>query len=170
MRVVVASSVDCRAVAEVHVASWQAAYAGILPSDYLSKLSVDRRESYWQKVLAESHSELHVARTGSSTLGFISFGPSRDADAPATCGEVWAIYILPSVWSTGVGRSLWQAARKRLFALGFLSVSLWVIEGNERAIRFYSSAGFSVKPGATKNLEMGGAKLHEVRMIAENAR
>ncbi len=168
MQVVVAQPEHCRAVAELHVASWQAAYAGILPADYLSNLSVDQRESSWQQVLAERRSELYVARTGTSVVGVISFGPCRDADAPAKRGEVWAIYVLPGAWSTGVGRLLWETAHERLLALGFLSVSLWVIEGNVRAIRFYSSAGLSIEPGSGKEFELGGAKLREIRMITGN--
>jgi hypothetical protein len=33
-----------RSVAEIHVEAWRAAYAGIVPADYLAALSVDKRE------------------------------------------------------------------------------------------------------------------------------
>jgi hypothetical protein len=38
---------DARSVAEVHVASWRHAYRGLLPDDYLERLSVDDREAMW---------------------------------------------------------------------------------------------------------------------------
>lgn len=165
MRITPASPEDLRAVAELHVASWQGAYVGILPCAYLANLSVERREESWRQVLAEGQSELLVAHDGASVVGFVSFGPSRDADAPAGRGEIWAIYVLPRAWSTGVGRALLAAARARLLAAGFRSISLWVIVGNERATRFYSTAGFTMEPGSEKAFEIEGTEVHEVRMV-----
>jgi ribosomal protein S18 acetylase RimI-like enzyme len=166
MHITAASSDHLRDVAAVHVASWQEAYRSLLPSDYLAKLSVEKREAAWRQVLAEGRSELLVAVEGDRVVGFVSFGPCRDQAAPPDRGEVWAIYVAPRAWSTGVGQALWRAASERLKTLGFLSVSLWVIEGNERARRFYWAAGFNVEAGSEKEFELGGARLREVRMVA----
>jgi ribosomal protein S18 acetylase RimI-like enzyme len=164
--VVPATDGDCRAVAELHVASWRGAYADILPADYLSGLSVDRREGSWRQVLGEARSELLLARRGEAVLGFSSFGPTRDRDAPPGRGEVWAIYVHPDAWSAGVGRRLLAATRERLVATGHESVSLWVLAGNARAIRFYAAAGFAIEPGSEKEFELGGTRVREVRMVA----
>lgn len=164
---VMATPGDCHAVAEVHVASWRAAYAQILPPDFLAGLSTDKREASWRQVLAEARSELLLARRGDAVLGFASFGRSRDADAPAACGEVWAIYVHPGAWSSGIGRRLLDATRERLVAAGHDSVSLWVLAANDRAIRFYAAAGFAVEPGSEKEFELGGARVREVRMVAD---
>jgi ribosomal protein S18 acetylase RimI-like enzyme len=158
---------DCRAVAELHVASWRVAYAEILPADYLAGLSVDKREASWRQVLAEARSEVLLARRGDAVLGFASFGPSRDTDAPPARGEVWAIYVHPDAWSAGVGRRLLDAARERLVAAGQSSISLWVLAANARAIRFYAAAGFAIEPGSEKEFELGGVRVREVRMVAE---
>lgn len=98
-----------------------------------------------------------MATDGAAVVGFVSFGPCRDETAPLDRGEVWAIYVAPSAWSKGAGQALWRAASERLRALGFRSVSLWVIAGNERARRFYCAAGFSVEVGSEKEFEIGGA-------------
>ena len=168
MRIAAASLEDLRHVAAVHVASWQGAYRSILPTEYLANLSVEEREATWRQVLAEGRSELFVATDGTGVVGFVSFGRCRDDAAPLDRGEVWAIYVVPSAWSTGVGQSLWRAASERLWTLGFRSVSLWVIDGNERARRFYSAAGFNVEAESEKEFELGGAKLREVRMVVKN--
>jgi hypothetical protein len=42
---------DARAIAEVHVKSWQVAYRGLLPEDFLQNLSVERREEQWRRAL-----------------------------------------------------------------------------------------------------------------------
>jgi ribosomal protein S18 acetylase RimI-like enzyme len=165
MEIAAASPDDCRAVAQVHVASWRAAYLDIFPADYLAGLSVEQREASWRKVLAEGRSQLLLARRDSAVLGFASFGASRDRDAPPGRGELWAIYVHPDAWSTGVGRCLLTAARERLAANGHDSVSLWVLAGNERAIRFYAAAGFAPEPDAEKEFELGGVRVSELRML-----
>jgi len=165
VRIAPAGPDDLRGVAIVHVASWQGAYQGILPADYLANLSVETREASWRQVLAEGRSELLVAKEGDAVIGFVSFGPCRDAPAPPDRGEVWAIYVAPGAWSKGAGRALWRAASERLRALGFRSVSLWMIEGNERARRFYTAAGFDAEAGSEKEFELGGVTLREVRMV-----
>jgi ribosomal protein S18 acetylase RimI-like enzyme len=165
MEIRAASPEDCHAVAEVHVASWQAAYAGVLDAASLASLSIERRADSWRQVLAEAQSELLVGRMGASTVGFASFGPSRDADAPSGRGEIWALYVHPRAWSTGAGRELWFAARERLQSQGSSSISLWVLECNARAIRFYSAAGFTIETGSEKEFELGGTKVREVRMV-----
>ena len=48
---------------------------------------------------------------------------------------------------------------------GFSSVSLWVLELNLRAIRFYSKADFYVEAGSEKELALGGTNMREVRMV-----
>jgi ribosomal protein S18 acetylase RimI-like enzyme len=73
----------------------------------------------------------------------IAFGASRDADAVPTVGEIETIYVSPSQWSSGTGWNLWTVARARLIERKFTSVTLWVLEDNQRAIRFYHAAGFA---------------------------
>jgi hypothetical protein len=36
---------DAEAIAKVHVASWQAAYKGLMPAEFLASLSVERRKT-----------------------------------------------------------------------------------------------------------------------------
>lgn len=159
---------DCRAVAAVHVAAWQAAYVGILDTGFLAGLSIDLREASWRQVLSAADSELLLGSEGDSVVGFASFGQSRDADAPPGRGELWALYVHPRSWSTGAGRALWNAAYTRMRSQQFTSISLWVLEGNARAIRFYSVAGFAVEAGSERQFELGGATVREVRMVYES--
>lgn len=160
-----ATAADCHAIAEVHVGSWRQAYAHILPADYLAALSVDQREARWRNSLQQGLPQLLVARSESGIAGFVAFGPSRDQDAGPQCAEVWALYLAPGFWSQGAGRHLWLAARERLASQGFTTVTLWVIAGNERAIRFYQAAGFRIEDGPGKEFMLGGTLLREHRCI-----
>ena len=165
MQIEPATAEDCDRVAEVHVAAWRAAYVGLLPSDFLRSLSVEGRAAAWRRVFQEGKSELLVARAGPDIVGFVSFGASRDEDAPPCRGEIWSVYLHPRVWSTGTGRALWRAADERLLKMGFRSTSLWVIIGNERAMRFYTKLGFEVDPGSEKDLQIAESTVREIRLV-----
>jgi ribosomal protein S18 acetylase RimI-like enzyme len=156
---------DCRAVAEVHVESWQHAYKRTLPAPYLASLSVAEREAMWRRTVEQRPSQVLAARTAGQVVGFVSFGASRDDAAPPECAEVRAIYVRPAFWSAGVGWQLWLAARQRILEAGYKTVTLWVIASNERAIQFYERAGFSAEPESRKRFELGGAMLEEVRYV-----
>ena len=45
---------DARAIATIHVETWRAAYAGIVPAAHLAALSIDEREVRWRSILAAS--------------------------------------------------------------------------------------------------------------------
>jgi ribosomal protein S18 acetylase RimI-like enzyme len=156
---------DARAIAEVHVASWRQAYADQLPPAYLASLSVSDRETMWRELLQAGRAQVLVARADESIAGFAAFGACRDDEPPAGRMELWALYLAPPVWSRGIGRALWQAVEAQVRAQHAASVSLWVIESNERARRFYSAAGFEPDAGSQNGFTLGGVELHEVRMI-----
>jgi ribosomal protein S18 acetylase RimI-like enzyme len=114
-------------------------------------------------------SHLLVARISGEVAGFIAFGASRDMGAPADRAEVWAIYVKPNFWSVGAGLQLWLAAQETIVAEGYKTISLWVIAGNERAIRLYEHAGFVAEPESRKQFELGGVILEEVRYVRDSA-
>ncbi|HET7235665.1 MAG TPA: GNAT family N-acetyltransferase, partial [Actinomycetota bacterium] len=66
-----------------------------------------------------------------------------DADATERTGEVYAIYLDPDRVGTGLGRQLFERAVGDLRDRGFSSVTLWVLQTNERARRFYEVAGWA---------------------------
>lgn len=154
---------DARRIADIHVAAWQSAYVGLVPADFLAALCVDTREAYWRQEIPLGQQQVAVARSGATTVGWVSYGPSRDKDALPEAAEIWAIYVAPEHWSTGAGRHLWLHARRQLAQQGFHSVSLWVLATNARAIDFYRKAGFEPEPRSAKAFVLGGATLTEIR-------
>ncbi|HEY9239615.1 MAG TPA: GNAT family N-acetyltransferase [Burkholderiaceae bacterium] len=166
MRIEPAAADDARAVAQVQVDAWRAAYVGIVPDAYLAAMSVDEREAMWREAITAGQPELLVARLADRVIGWVSFGASRGKEAPPDEGEVWAIYLDPQHVSTGAGRALWTAARRRLAERGFKSVILWVLAGNARAIRFYEKAGFSLDAGSAQHFTIDGREIEELRYVA----
>lgn len=160
-----AALAHCREIAEVHVLSWQQAYAGLISADYLAALSVDGREIAWREAVVKGAPQLLVAIADGRVAGFVAFGPSRDKDAAPGVAEVWALYLAPSCWSQGTGCALWLAALERIRAEACSSVSLWVLAGNERARRFYAAAGFEPEPASMREFTIGGARVSELRYV-----
>lgn len=155
---------DARAVAEIHVDAWRAAYSAILPEAFLSSLTVASRQAFWGQLLADKQGDLLVAMEGDRMLGWINIGPCRDQDAATGDAEIWAFYASPSMWSMGVGRQLWLSARTRLIEQGHRQCRLWVLAQNARAIRFYKTAGFDRDDSPAKTFELGGAMVEEIRL------
>src|SRR5205085_1977428 len=124
---------DARAIAEVHVASWRGAYRGIVPDEVLDARSVEERTPKWRAWLTEPGSRhVLVAAADGRVRGFVAGGPSEDADADATVGQVYALYVAPPEWTRGVGRALLRRSCDALFAEGFRQGTLWVLQANGR--------------------------------------
>jgi GNAT superfamily N-acetyltransferase len=158
---------DALGVATVHVRSWQATYKGLMPDPYLDQLDVERRRVGWERTIAEADwprsGTLVATEANGRIIGFAHVGPARDGDGdPTVVGELAAIYLLPDVWGSGVGRRLMVAAVNVLRDAGFVEAILWVLEGNERAQRFYDIGGWQLD-GATKDVVIADMRLAEVR-------
>jgi GNAT superfamily N-acetyltransferase len=156
---------DAKAIAEVHVATWQAAYKDIMPEDYISKMTVEKRQAYWREAIEFSEPQLLVATCNEQLVGFVGFDRSRDANTRATVGEIWALYVLPAHWGKGAGLALWDGARDGLKDEGCTQVTIWVLLRNERALQFCEhAAGFKREMPSLKTVAFGDAKLEEIRL------
>ena len=157
---------DAAAIAVVHVRSWQSAYRGLIAQDYLDGLDPRQREGRWAQWLAAADWPRRgtlVAEDGGSVIGFASLVPTRDEETdPAEVGEITAIYLLPDRWGGGVGRALMNAALAVLAEAGYREATLWVLDTNDRARRFYETGGWRAD-GAAKVDTGLGVELREVR-------
>jgi ribosomal protein S18 acetylase RimI-like enzyme len=152
---------DAGSIASIDVLAWQEAYRGVVPDEYLDGLSIAQSESQWIKRLNAGESEVFVAEDSHRVIGRVHLGATRDENAPLRTGEIYGVNVLPSRWSMGAGRALCRYAQQRLVELGFSRVTLWVLTGNDRAIRLYQHLGFSAGPEAY--IEIGGKSLPKVR-------
>lgn len=163
---------DAPALARVHVASWHEAYREIVPPAYLEGFTVQRCAERLRKFLAGEAAagdsatgnpaaggpvETYAAEHEGRLVGLLTLGGCRDADAEhANHGEIWGIYISPEYWRRGIGRFLCGQAERLLASRGCTIVTLWVLEANNRARRFYEAMGFS-PDGTTKEVHLGAS-------------
>lgn len=98
-----ATAADARAVAQAHVASWRAAYRGIIDDDFLQNLSVDDKQSYWLQWFMRNEPSrfMRVIDDDARAVGFAVAGPARGrtASGPArrslVAASAWPLADIP---------------------------------------------------------------------------
>ena len=149
---------DAEAIARVQERGWQVAYRHVFPRAVLDRggfIEVER----WRRRLSSPPPGWSTLVAGDPVAGFASVGPGRnDADV----GELYALYVEPGRWSTGIGGALIRRAEEVL-ARDFDDAVLWVLEDNPRARRFYERAGWALDPEGTQDGTWFDVTVREVR-------
>ena len=86
--------------------------------------------------------------------------PAKDPTL-SNYGEIFALYVLQEYHGKKVGYELMNAAFKKLS--NFKNIVVWVLKGNEKAIRFYERYGFHLD-GEEKEIILCSPR-KEIRMI-----
>jgi GNAT superfamily N-acetyltransferase len=160
-----ASTADAAQIAAVMRDSWFAAYDGIIAPAIIDRATSPDggariRQSFrtrpWQRMIAAgAQPQEQEPPEQPGIVGYASFGPERDvlgapwpypptrAGADRQVAELYALYVHPAWWSTGTGRALMDRVLAKVRMSGYTSITLWVLEANARARRFYQQAGFA---------------------------
>jgi GNAT superfamily N-acetyltransferase len=153
---------DVDALAAVQVASWRAAYRGLLAPALLEVRTLARRRRQWRARLEVPGPQTLVVEVDGEVVGFSRFGPARDDDLP-DAAEVYAFYLDPQVWRCGLGSELWRQTGIRLRRGGYREVAVWLLEGNARALGFYRSRGLD--PDGWRRAEVErGEQFEQIRL------
>ena len=147
-----AERADADGITDVQVAAWRAGYAHVFPQSVLYADDFDStRRQYWNAWrFAPGHRLAVAMRPGEGdsdeqVVGFSSYGPERQRARGFTGrGEVWAFYLLPEVWGSGLATELMNHTETRLRAEGFDTAVLWVLKDNPRARNFYVRQGWQL--------------------------
>lgn len=143
----------------VHYKSWQEAYPGLMDAGYLQTVT----EEKCRQIAHKWPDNILVAKDGEKVVGFVGYGKYRD-DSLTDCGEVFAIYVLADYYDKKIGYALMNTAFEKLSA--YKNVAVWVLKGNERAIRFYERYGFRFD-GTEQEIRLGTTNI-ECRMTMSN--
>jgi ribosomal protein S18 acetylase RimI-like enzyme len=187
-----ASKADAPQIAAVMRDSWFAAYQGIIARQLIDQATTPDggarvRQSFrtrpWQRVIAAVARHPRPATGADATpgiVGYASFGPERDvlgtpwphprtaAGAEGRIAELYALYVRPAWWSTGTGRALMDQVLASVSAAGYRHITLWVLEDNARARRFYERAGFAPDDDARHLLgDFGVTEIRYRRSLGE---
>jgi ribosomal protein S18 acetylase RimI-like enzyme len=128
---------DARAVAEVHAASWQDTYRGILAGSYLDGPLLADRQRLWRERLVDKPAPLQIgllALDGETAVGFAYARPGSHARWGTLLEN---LHVLPAARGRGIGRMLLHALSGQLEG----GLFLWVFERNTRARALYERLG-----------------------------
>ena len=184
---------DAQAVARIRVQGWRFAYQDLISQDYLDSLSVaedtERMRGYLSQLPQNSPPSRSASVQGSSdgekrsfmlaarddaVLGFCRFSAAPDKDdrveravpVGTLNGRLHSLYIDPETLGQGIGYTLMSHALSTFAAWGCERATLWVLEGNSRAISFYERQGWRCT-GATKVDQSFGPCLVEHEMTVQ---
>jgi GNAT superfamily N-acetyltransferase len=158
-----ARSSDIDAIAEMHVAGWQAS-RGILPYSILDGLRVSERAVLWADWIFDPGTHTVVAEVDEQVVGFVRLCPARPIADPAPDAiEITHLYVHPTWQRGGTGTALLERAVDLAGEDQYARLILWVLEANRIARRFYERFGF--EPDGARRTDPGflGNDAAEVR-------
>jgi ribosomal protein S18 acetylase RimI-like enzyme len=168
-----ARAADAPGLARVQVASWRAAFSGLVPDAVITELTSDEAVGQfterWRDAVSApptSRHRVHVAvgQPGDpEILGFAASGPATDEDRwPGTDGELYELHVAPAVLGEGHDERLLHAVADTFAEDGFSAGYTWALSGDEARIGFLEAAGWALD-GSQSNLDMG-VKVPVVRL------
>jgi len=162
---------DAPAVGLVQAAVWRAAYTDVLPQEVVDQFDGPSFARVWRDSLSTPPSPRHVLLVGCAgeqVVGFAAVGPSADADATESSGEVLALGVHPDARRGGHGSRLLNAAVDTLRGKGFNTVSTWILVTDEATRAFLTAAGLSPDSAfRDRVIDVEGTIAREVRLTAD---
>jgi len=146
---------DADSIVEVAVGAWEEGFRGIVPAEIDPRRAWEPGRVRARLSDAARETRHSVAELEGPVRGYIVVGPSRDQDASASVGEIWALYVHPDVWRRGVGRALVGRGLADLDAAGFGDATLWTLAKSPSARAFYEAVGFERDGAAQRRTSLG---------------
>ena len=134
----VATEADLPAVAQIHIASWQDAYKGVIPDASLSG---------WRSTFAKYPANITVAASQVGVIrGFCCAGPVVDAVRSSSFAfEIYALHVSPDSRQQGIGAALLRDAFARARDRERMnSAIVWTLRDLLLSRRFYEREGGKV--------------------------
>ena len=157
---------DAPIIAQIHTDSLIQSHTELIPTHLQSRTlspNVEHRTRGWAGWLKRSKAFTLVARVDGEIVGFLAMHEIKSTRIDGKVGEVTAVFIHPNFWQKGIGQQLMQQLLADAQTHQFTTLTVWVLETNIPALKFYQSIGF--QPDGKKRifLENGENTLHEQR-------
>ena len=132
---------DLRAVSEIVVNGWKAAYRGIIADDYLDSLSVE--ENYQRRLKDYKENGFIIAELDNEVVGFCRYTLENlfSKELSEIDGEICAIYVKPELKRNGIGRELFKYVFNEFRKNGNKKIILWCLKENNPKRAFYEKMG-----------------------------
>lgn len=154
---------DIEAIARLHIASWRAAYRPFVPSGLLDAQDLEARRELFARRFDDGM-RFFVDDVAGALRGFVSLGPALDDDLdPRRVWTVHNLHVSPELRGRSLGAALLNTATSAAVEAGAAAITLWVIEGNAAARRFYERHGMRCDGRMKIDRLLGAVDVAEVR-------
>lgn len=154
------------------MAAWRSAYPGILPDDYLARLSVTRYAAQYDRQIRAGNGVFVAVASGADALdaarprliGYTTVGRARQP-LPGGCaadGEIETLYVLDDWRECSVGRRLIRTGAAHLASAGARAAFVWVLTSNPSRW-FYQRLGG--KPVVAAHTHVGGVAVAQTAYV-----
>ena len=141
-----AIAADARAIAEIHYAGWQIAYADVVSAEDMASKLPERRVAFWQQRIADRGDLVLIAEDEQGApQGFMHGGPVLEHDvrqgglAGYDC-EIYSLHCRQRVHGQGLGRLLMAETARMFRERGGSALVLWAFRDNPYRA-FYERVG-----------------------------
>ncbi len=153
---------DAPAIAGIHVETWRAAYAGIVPDGYLVAMTESKQALQWNHTIRSAVAPEVVLVAESSDLPggrIVGFGSCGRARKRPGAGEIFTLYVAPDWQGREIGRRLLHGLLARLETGGLNEALVWVLSDNPARFFYEAMGGRRV---AERQERFAGVHLEEV--------
>lgn len=140
MQVRRAETSDVAGIATAYLASWRAAYHGLLAPAVLEEQAGVRAGYDWVSAIRAGGRHVAVAVDGDQVVGVVEATepPGGQRDLP----EIAMLYVVPRCWGIGVGSALLTHGTGWIADGGWPEARLRVVAAHPRPRRFYEREGW----------------------------
>lgn len=149
---------DGEAFTRAHEAAWDAALAPIAGRRLNELVPFEERVQRFRDGLAKTGTDASVlvAESEGEVVG----------EGVRVGSELRDLYVVPEAWGTCASRALMDEVLAEIRASGATEATLWVVEANARARRFYEREGWE-PTGETRATPLGPVELqYELQLRA----
>jgi GNAT superfamily N-acetyltransferase len=141
---------DAEGFVRAYEASWDATLAPIVGRPLQEFAPFEERIEQFRRGLEQPHADasIWVAERDGEIAGV----------AVGLGAELRALYVVPEAWGGGAANALMEAVLGAIGSGGAQEATLWVVEDNPRARRFYEREGWE-PTGETRVTPAGPAEL-----------
>lgn len=131
---------DALQIAIVNVYTWKTQYTGLMPEDLIDARikNIEFSEEKIKERIKEDGNYI-VVKKENTVVGFVRYGKC-DIKNYEEYGEIKALYLLEGFQGNGLGRELFQRARKELNNMGYKKMRINCLKGNP-TLNFYIYMG-----------------------------
>ncbi len=158
-----ASAQHAQMLNDIHYQSWIMCYRGMIDDHFLDTMDSQRWTGFFQEALGVILKGA-ILEVDGKPAGCVTYKISDQPYGDGQVGEIVSFYFLPDFWGKGVSAALMQWVLDRLKEMKCSLASLWVLEQNKRARRFYEKMGFCLTSELLYS-KIGDQETTDLRML-----